>query len=79
MKFTRLANTNVKSRKKEFNMKVIAIITVAIFAFLIIPVHYLVIVKFTHAVDYPKTPLILLVVLAFLIAIFTAGYNESKE
>ncbi|OIJ16103.1 hypothetical protein BKP35_03735 [Anaerobacillus arseniciselenatis] len=60
-------------------MKVFAIITVAIFAFLILPVHYLVFVKFTHAVDYPKTPLILLVAIAFLIAIFTAGYNESKE
>lgn len=60
-------------------MKVIAIIIVAVFAFLVLPVHYLVIVKFTHAVDYPKTPIILVIVIAFLVAILTAGYNEKKE
>ncbi|RXI99443.1 hypothetical protein DS745_14565 [Anaerobacillus alkaliphilus] len=60
-------------------MKVAAIVIVTIFAFLIIPVHYLVIMKFTHAVDYPKTLLILVVVAAFLAAILTAGYNEKRE
>ncbi|MCT8139723.1 hypothetical protein H1D32_19645 [Anaerobacillus sp. CMMVII] len=60
-------------------MKLVAIIVVTLFAFLIIPLHYLVIMKFTHAVDYPKTPLILLVVVAFLAAIFTAGYNEDRR
>ncbi|MFN7251218.1 MAG: hypothetical protein ACK4M9_10545 [Anaerobacillus sp.] len=60
-------------------MKVVAIVIVAIVAFLIIPLHYVVIMKFTHAVDYPKTPLILLVVVAFLAAIFTAGYNEKRQ
>jgi hypothetical protein len=60
-------------------MKVVAIVIVTIVAFLIIPLHYVVIMKFTHAVDYPKTPLILLVVVAFLAAIFTAGYNEKRQ
>lgn len=59
-------------------MKVVAIIIVTIFAFLLIPIHYLVIMKFSYAVDYPKLPLILLVVVAFLLAIFTAGYNEKR-
>lgn len=59
-------------------MKVVAIVIVTIFAFLIIPLHYLIIMKFTDAVDYSKTPLILVVVIAFLAAILTAGYNEKR-
>lgn len=60
-------------------MKVIAIILVTFFAFLLIPVHYVVFVKFANTVDFTKTPIILVVIIAFLIAIFTAGYNEKKE
>lgn len=68
-----------KNRLKEFTMKVFAIVIVTIFAFLILPIHYLVVMKFAHAADYPKTPIILLVVVAFLASILTAGYNESRE
>jgi hypothetical protein len=60
-------------------MKVVAIVIVTIVAFLIIPLHYVVIMKFTHAADYPRTPIILLVVVAFLAAIFTAGYDEKRQ
>ena len=60
-------------------MKVIGIIIFTFFAFLILPIHYLVIIKYTNAVAYPKTPFILLVMVLFLAAIFTAGYNEKKN
>lgn len=59
-------------------MKVLAVIIVALFAFLFLPVHYLVILYYTNAVEYYKTPIILLVIIAFLFAIFTAGYNEER-
>ncbi|QOY36143.1 hypothetical protein AWH56_000110 [Anaerobacillus isosaccharinicus] len=60
-------------------MRLFAIVVVTIFAFLILPIHYIVVMKFAHAADYPKSPVILLVIIAFLASIFTAGYNETRE